>query len=142
MHLENSYLGYMRKAESLRHRGHLSHEWLVPFMDDWGLILVFQSDSQPELRIVYMFGKGGRYMHTSKGQLRMNGRVMQIETVRSLYEFELNPKCVPANFLRVMIGTADQLVGEDLELDMLELMDARRYGDKTNEKYPRWDWSV
>ena len=70
--MENSYLGYLRKAESLRHRGHLSHEWLVPFMDDWGLLLVFQSDSQPELHIAYMFGKGGRYMHTSKGRLQID----------------------------------------------------------------------
>mgnify|MGYP000945156394 CR=1 FL=1 len=66
MHLEETYTGIMRVASN--RDGKPYKDWREYYVDQSGLIMIFQSDSKP-------------------GKIR-------IETERSIYEFEEDQKCL------------------------------------------------
>ena len=46
MHLDQSALGILRKAEDKNGRKYM--DWRIPYMDQLGLIMVYKSDSRYE----------------------------------------------------------------------------------------------
>ena len=68
MHLDQSALGILRKAEDKNGRKYM--DWRIPYMDQPGLIMVYKSDSRYEKYQVYFFTSPasdcpGKYLHTT-----------------------------------------------------------------------------
>ena len=53
MHLDQSALGILRKAEDKNGRKYM--DWRIPYMDQLGLIMVYKSDSRYEKYMIYFF---------------------------------------------------------------------------------------
>ena len=51
MHLDQSALGILRKAEDKNGRKYM--DWRIPYMDQPGLIMVYKSDSRYEKYMIY-----------------------------------------------------------------------------------------
>ena len=51
MHLDQSALGILRKAEDKCGRKYM--DWRIPYMDQPGLIMVYKSDSRYEKYMIY-----------------------------------------------------------------------------------------
>ncbi len=58
MHLDQSALGILRKAEDKNSRKYM--DWRMPYMDQPGLIMVYKSDSRYEKYMIYFFHKSGK----------------------------------------------------------------------------------
>ena len=92
MHLEETYTGIMRVASN--RDGKPFKDWLEYYVDQSGLIMIFQSDSKPGKYAVYFFLLSDEYMHSSCGKLQIQDGKIRIETERSIYEFEEDQKCL------------------------------------------------
>lgn len=71
MHLDQSALGILRKAEDKNGRKYM--DWRIPYMDQLGLIMVYKSDSRYEKYMIYFFTSPaskcpGKYLHTTYGK--------------------------------------------------------------------------
>ena len=53
MHLDQSALGILRKAEDKNGRKYM--DWRIPYMDQPGLIMVYKSGSRYEKYMIYFF---------------------------------------------------------------------------------------
>ena len=60
MHLEETYTGIMRIASN--RAGKPYKDWREHYIDQAGLIMIFQSDSRPDKYAVYFFMPRGMYM--------------------------------------------------------------------------------
>ena len=92
MHLEETYTGIMRVASN--RDGKTYKDWREYYVDQSGLIMIFQSDSKPGKYAVYFFLLSDEYMHSSCGKLQIQDGKIRIETERSIYEFEEDQKCL------------------------------------------------
>ena len=92
MHLEETYTGIMRVASN--RDGKPYKDWREYYVDQSGLIMIFQSDSKPGKYAVYFFLLSDEYMHSSCGKLQIQDGKIRIETERSIYEFEEDQKCL------------------------------------------------
>ena len=92
MHLEETYTGIMRVASN--RDGKPYKDWREYYVDQSGLIMIFQSDSKPGKYAVYFFLPSDEYMHSSCGKLQIQDGKIRIETERSIYEFEEDQKCL------------------------------------------------
>ena len=63
MHLEETYTGIMRVASN--RDGKPYKDWREYYVDQSGLIMIFQSDSKPGKYAVYFFLPSDEYMHLS-----------------------------------------------------------------------------
>ena len=52
MHLDQSALGILRKAEDKNGRKYM--DWRIPYMDQPGLIMVYKSDSRYDLKTYFL----------------------------------------------------------------------------------------
>ena len=82
MHLDQSALGILRKAEDKCGRKYM--DWRIPYMDQPGLIMVYKSDSRYEKYQVYFFTSPasdcpGKYLHTTYGNIRVKDGSWQSE---------------------------------------------------------------
>ena len=71
MHLEETYTGIMRVASN--RDGKPYKDWREYYVDQSGLIMIFQSDSKPGKYAVYFFLPSDEYMHSSCGKLQIQG---------------------------------------------------------------------
>lgn len=83
MHIEKSVVGILRKAEDKY--GNHYEDWREPYINQPGLILVCQSDSQPEKYSIYFFTGllcdcPGNWLHTTRGSIKEEGDVLTIRT--------------------------------------------------------------
>ena len=97
MHLDQSALGILRKAEDKNGRKYM--DWRIPYMDQLGLIMVYKSDSRYEKYMIYFFTSPaskcpGKYLHTTYGSIQVEDGSLTIRTKNSVYEFELDASCV------------------------------------------------
>ena len=92
MHLEETYTGIMRVASN--RDGKPYKDWREYYVDQSGLIMIFQSGSKPGKYAVYFFLLSDEYMHSSCGKLQIQDGKIRIETERSIYEFEEDQKCL------------------------------------------------
>ncbi len=97
MHVKKSVVGILRKAEDKY--GNEYEDWRSPYINQPGLLLVCQSDSQPEKYSIYFFTSllcdcPGNWLHTTRGSIKEECDALTIRTKNSVYEFELDPGCV------------------------------------------------
>ena len=102
MHLDQSALGILRKAEDKNGRKYM--DWRIPYMDQPGLIMVYKSDSRYEKYQVYFFMSPasdcpGKYLHTTYGSIQVEDGSLTIRTKNSVYEFELDASCVSEKWI-------------------------------------------
>lgn len=114
MHLEETYTGIMRAASN--RDGKPYKDWRERYVDQAGLILIFQSDSRPGKYAVYFFLPMGMYMHSSLGELQIQDGKIRIETERSVYEFEENQECLTMAEGLIALENATLYFGEKLNL--------------------------
>ena len=114
MHLEETYTGFMRIASN--RDGKPYKDWRERYVDQAGLIMVFQSDSRPDKYAVYFFMPRGMYMHSSLGELQIQDGKIRIETERSIYEFEEDQECLTMAEGLIALENATLYFGEKLEL--------------------------
>ena len=77
MHLEETYTGIMRVASN--RDGKPYKDWREYYVDQSGLIMIFQSDSKPGKYAVYFFLPSDEYMHSSCGKLQIQGRRFELK---------------------------------------------------------------
>ena len=114
MHLEETYTGFMRIASN--RDGKPYKDWREHYIDQAGLILIFQSDSRPDKYAVYFFLPSDEYMHSSCGELQIQDGKIRIETERSIYEFEEDQECLTMAEGLIALENATLYFGEKLEL--------------------------
>ena len=114
MHLEETYTGFMRIASN--RDGKPYKDWRGHYIDQAGLILIFQSDSRPDKYAVYFFLPSDEYMHSSCGELQIQDGKIRIETERSIYEFEEDQECLTMAEGLIALENATLYFGEKLEL--------------------------
>ena len=83
MHLDQSALGILRKAEDKNGRKYM--DWRIPYMDQLGLIMVYKSDSRYEKYMIYFFTSPaskcpGKYLHTTYGSIQVEDGSLTIRT--------------------------------------------------------------
>ncbi len=83
MHLDQSALGILRKAEDKNGRKYM--DWRIPYMDQPGLIMVYKSDSRYEKYMIYFFTSPasdcpGKYLHTTYGSIQVEDGSLTIRT--------------------------------------------------------------
>ena len=88
MHLDQSALGILRKAEDKNGRKYM--DWRIPYMDQPGLIMVYKSDSRYEKYMIYFFTSPaskchGKYLHTTYGSIQVEDGSLTIRTKNSVY---------------------------------------------------------
>lgn len=91
-------------------------DWRERYVDQAGLIMVFQSDSRPDKYAVYFFLPSDEYMHSSCGELQIQDGKIRIETERSIYEFEEDQECLTMAEGLIALENATLYFGEKLEL--------------------------
>ena len=114
MHLEETYTGIMRIASN--RDGKPYKDWREHYIDQAGLIMIFQSDSRPDKYAVYFFLPSDEYMHSSCGKLQIQDGKIRIETERSIYEFEEDQECLTMAEGLIALENATLYFGEKLEL--------------------------
>ena len=114
MHLEETYKGIMRVASN--RDGMPYKDWREHYIDQAGLIMVFQSDSRPDKYAVYFFLPSDEYMHSSCGKLQIQDGKIRIETERSVYEFEEDQECLTMVEGLIALENATLYFGEKLNL--------------------------
>ena len=114
MHLEETYTGFMRIASN--RDGKPYKDWREHYIDQAGLILIFQSDSRPDKYAVYFFLPSDEYIHSSCGELQIQDGKIRIETERSIYEFEEDQECLTMAEGLIALENATLYFGEKLEL--------------------------
>ena len=82
------------------------------------LIMIFQSDSRPDKYAVYFFMPRGMYMHSSLGELQVDDGKIKIETKNSIYEFDIDPTCVPKEVLPTLIANAQIYFDSKMETNV------------------------
>ena len=116
MHLEETYTGIMRIASN--RDGKPYKDWRGYYVDQSGLIMIFQSDSRPDKYAVYFFMPRGMYMHSSLGELQVDDGKIKIETKNSIYEFDIDPTCVPKEVLPTLIANAQIYFDSNMETNV------------------------
>ena len=111
MHLDQSALGILRKAEDKNGRKYM--DWRIPYMDQPGLIMVYKSDSRYEKYQVYFFTSPasdcpGKYLHTTYGSIQVEDGSLTIRTKNSVYEFELDASCVSEVDMILLLHTVNE----------------------------------
>ena len=116
MHLDQSALGILRKAEDKNGRKYM--DWRIPYMDQPGLIMVYKSDSRYEKYQVYFFTSPaskcpGKYLHTTYGSIRVEDGSLTIRTKNSVYEFELDASCVSKADMILLLHAVNEYFRDD-----------------------------
>ena len=116
MHLDQSALGILRKAEDKNGRKYM--DWRIPYMDQLGLIMVYKSDSRYEKYQVYFFTSPasdcpGKYLHTTYGSIRVEDGSLTIRTKNSVYEFDLDASCVSEVDMILLLHTVNEYFRDD-----------------------------
>ena len=116
MHLDQSALGILRKAEDKNGRKYM--DWRIPYMDQPGLIMVYKSDSRYEKYQVYFFTSPasdcpGKYLHTTYGSIQVEDGSLTIRTKNSVYEFELDASCVSEVDMILLLHTVNEYFRDD-----------------------------
>ena len=92
MHLEETYTGFMRVASN--RAGKPYKDWREHYIDQAGLILIFQSDSRPGKYAVYFF------------------------LPRGIYEFDIDLTCVSKEVLPTLIANAQIYFDSKIEVNV------------------------
>ena len=116
MHLDQSALGILRKAEDKNGRKYM--DWRIPYMDQLGLIMVYKSDSRYEKYMIYFFTSPankcpGKYLHTTYGSIQVEDGSLTIRTKNSVYEFELDASCVSEVDMILLLRTVNEYFRDD-----------------------------
>ena len=116
MHLDQSALGILRKAEDKCGRKYM--DWRIPYMDQLGLIMVYKSDSRYEKYLVYFFTSPasdcpGKYLHTTYGSIQVEDGLLTIRTKNSVYEFELDASCISKADMILLLHTVNEYFRDD-----------------------------
>ena len=110
MHLEETYTGFMRVASN--RAGKPYKDWREHYVDQAGLILIFQSDSRPGKYAVYFFLPRGMYMHSSLGELQVDDGKIKIETKN------IDLTCVSKEVLPTLIANAQIYFDSKIEVNV------------------------
>ena len=116
MHLDQSALGILRKAEDKNGRKYM--DWRIPYMDQLGLIMVYKSDSRYEKYMIYFFTSPaskcpGKYLHTTYGSIQVEDGSLTIRTKNSVYEFELDASCVSEVDMILLLRMVNEYFRDD-----------------------------
>ena len=103
---DNTYLGILRAAINVQ-TGEPHTDWRKSYVNRKGLIVIDPSHSVPGKYVVYLFMPFYNYFHTSRGDLQISEKKIRIETVHSIYEFEIEPGCVPEEEIPFLQAEAD-----------------------------------
>ena len=103
MHLDQSALGILRKAEDKNGRKY---------------IMVYKSDSRYEKYLVYFFTSPasdcpGKYLHTTYGSIQVEDGLLTIRTKNSVYEFELDASCISKADMILLLHTVNEYFRDD-----------------------------
>ena len=91
---DKTYLGILRTAINVQ-TGEPHTDWRESYVNRKGLIVIDPPHSVPGKYVVYLFMPFYNYFHTSRGDLQISEKKIRIETAHSIYEFEIDPDCVP-----------------------------------------------
>ncbi len=104
MHLDQSALGILRKAEDKNGRKYM--DWRIPYMDRYEKYQVYFFTS-PASKCP------GKYLHTTYGSIQVEDGSLTIRTKNSVYEFELDASCVSKADMILLLHAVNEYFRDD-----------------------------
>lgn len=114
MILFKRYTGFLRSASDKY--GNTYTDWRCKYMNRAGLIMIFKSFSEPEKYMIFFFPEtpAWAFMHTSIGTITITKDQIVLVTMNSIYEFEIDMRCVPEFKLPYLVDNARMFFEEQL----------------------------
>ena len=91
---DKTYLGIMRAAINAQ-TGEPHTDWRLSHVGQKGLIVAEPAEEEAGKYVLYLFMPNYNYFHSARGDLQISEKQIRIETSHSIYEFEIDPDCVP-----------------------------------------------
>ena len=119
-----SYIGTMQIASN--RNGIAYRDWRKDFVGKRGLIQIHQLVDRPKQYVVYFYLTGGKFMHSSFGDLQIDGKKIELETKNSIYEFEIDPESTPEEFYSMLVANSQSYYWKALEILMASRESTRK----------------
>ena len=95
MHMSELYPGHLHIASN-NSTGRVYEDWRKKYFRKPGALMIQYLDSVPNKGEAYLFLKDlpGEYLHTSIGDVKIIGDIIQVRTSQSLYVFIKDSECL------------------------------------------------
>lgn len=108
MHLIEHKKGYLCGAAN--REGESYTDWRAPYIDRSGLLMIYESNSQPGKHAFVFFtalasGFPGQYLKTSPGDLEAeDDGVIKLTTRNSIYRFRQDDSCISSEDMKLLLA--------------------------------------